>query len=125
MPAPAPAPTPAAAPAAAGTTDVWRKLVERYKERLTPMYWFMLDDAVGVMEGDTLVVSCGDDLTLDTLDNESVSEVLRSVTGEHLGMAVRVRYTLKGAQQTVGRPAEDKLESLIRAGSKFDSFKLK
>jgi len=36
-----------------------------------------------------------------------------------------VRYTLKGAQQSVQRPAEDKLEALIRTGSKFDSFKLK
>ena len=125
IPAPEPVPEPAPLPSPAAAPDVWRKLVERYKERLTPMYWFMLDDAVGVMEGDTLVVSCGDDLTLDTLNNDMVTEVLASVTGEHLGTAVRVRYTLKGAQQSVQRPAEDKLEELIRTGSKFDSFKLK
>jgi len=89
------------------------------------MYWFMLDDAVGVMEGDVLVVVCGDDLTRDTLDNEQVTQVIRSVTGEHLGVDIRVRYTLKGQEQTVQPPAEDKLDALIRTGSKFDSFKLR
>ena len=39
---------------------------------------------------------CGDDLTLDTLNNDMVTEVLASVTGEHLGTAVRVRYTCGG-----------------------------
>lgn len=120
------APPPPADPAAsAGESGLWQSLLERYKQRLTPMYWFMLDDARGEIEGDRLIVRCGDDLTLETLNCPTVTEVLRSVTSEHLGQPIAVSYTIgKGG----GAPAsvqEDKLEALIRQGSKFDSFTVK
>ena len=88
-----------------------------------PMYQFMLDDARGTLEGDLLTVRCGDDLTLESLDCEAVTEVLRSVTGDYLGRPVRVRYILNGKNDPL--PREDKLEELIRQGKNYDAFTVK
>ena len=108
---------------ASGGDDVWSKLIERYKDQVMPMYQFMLDDARGTMEGDMLVVRCGDDLTLETLDCPAVTEVLKSVTGDYLGRTIGVRYTLSGKNDPL--PQEDKLEELIRQGRNYDSFTVK
>ena len=128
-PAPKPsrakAPGKAAAPAPAAGSDIWRELIERYKERLTPMYWFMLDDAVGTMDGDMLVVHCGDDLTMDTLNVDTVTDVLKAVTSEKLGCAVSVRYTLEKPGAAAAQAPRDRMEDLIQAGSKFENFIVK
>lgn len=124
-----PAAAPTAAPPAAGGApssggdDVWGRLIERYKDQVMPMYQFMLDDARGTLEGDMLVVRCGDELTLETLNCEAVTEVLRSVTGDYLGRPVGVRYTLAGKEDPA--PREDRLEELIRQGRNYDSFTVK
>lgn len=121
-PAPAARPVaPATAPSGGG--DIWSKLIERYKDQVMPMYQFMLDDARGTLEGDLLTVRCGDDLTLESLDCEAVTEVLKSVTGDYLGRPVRVRYILNGKDDPM--PQEDKLEELIRQGRNYDSFTVK
>ncbi len=106
----------------AGSADVWPGLVEKIKDQLTPMYWYMLDDAAGQMEGDTLVVRCGDELTLESLNCAEVSGVMKAVAGEQLGRAVAVRFVLgtAGAGQS-----GDKLDELIRQGSRYDSFTVK
>ena len=123
--APKAAPKVVSKPAAPAASGIWQELIERYKERLMPMYWFMLDDAQGYMDGDTLVVCCGDDLTMETLNVDSVTEVLSTVTGEKLGRTVRVRYTLDKPVAAANEPPRDKMEDLIRAGSKFDGFIVK
>lgn len=114
-------PVPASAPPAAGESALWGELVEQYKNRLTPMYWFMLDDARGTLEGDEMVVRCGDELTLESLNCPEVSGVIGQVTGEKLGRPIRVRFAMGGGEI----PPEDKLEELIRQGSRFDSFTVK
>ena len=101
--------------------QIWSELVEQYKNRLTPMYWFMLDDARGFLEGDEMVVRCGDVLTLESLNCEEVSSVIGSLTGEKLGRPIRVRFALDDGSA----PPVDKLDELIRQGSKFDSFTVK
>lgn len=111
----------AAPPPAAGESVLWIELVEQYKNRLTPMYWFMLDDARGTLEGDEMVVRCGDELTLESLNCPEVSGVISAVTGEKLGRPVRVRFAMGGGETA----PEDKLEELIRQGSRFDSFTVK
>ena len=118
-----PAPEGTAADSAALSGDIWSRLIERYKDQVMPMYQFMLDDARGTLEGDLLTVRCGDDLTLESLDCEAVTKVLASVTGEHLGRPVRVRYILGSKDDPL--PAEDKLEELIRRGKNYDSFTVK
>lgn len=106
-----------------GDSELWWTLVEKYKDRLAPMYQFMLDDARGELEGDVLLVRCGDDLTHDTLDCPQVIEVLTKVTGEYLKRNVSVRFVIgRGGN---GSSGEDKLEALIRAGSKYENFTVK
>jgi len=113
-------PTPSPQPVGAGTQ--WREIAEACKNQLTPMYWFMLDDTSASLEGDTLVVRCGDELTQESLDTPDVSAVIRAAAGERLGRSVAVRFTLGGSEAPA---AVDKLEELIRQGSKYDSFTVK
>lgn len=101
--------------------DLWQELLERYKERLTPMYWYMLDDAHGVLDGGVMTVHCGDELTLDSLDCPAVGDVIRTITGQKLGKDVSVRFVLGGGAP----PDADKLDELIRRGSQYDSFVVK
>ena len=125
---PTPAPvvsTPAAAPqnsAPDSDSTLWWTLIEKYKDRVSPMYQFMLDDACGQMEGDVLLVRCGDDLTRDTLDCPSVVEALSTVTGQHLGKTISVRFVIGKKNEPSG---EDRMEALIRAGSKYENFSVK
>ena len=114
---PAPAPESQSNPGG----EVWSELVEQYKNQLTPMYWFMLDDAHGTLEGDEMVVHCGDGLTLESLNCAEVSSVISGVTSEKLGKSIRVRFALDDGSA----PPVDKLDELIRQGSKFDSFTVK
>ena len=115
-----PAPAPKKAPPA-GDGALWGELIEKYKNQLTPMYWFMLDDARGTLEGDVLVVRCGDELTLESLNCPEVAQVLGNVTGEKLGKQIRVRFAMDAGDT----PPADKLEELIRRGGKYDSFVVK
>ncbi len=101
---------------------LWGELVEKYKDRLTPMYWFFMNAARGVLEGDVMVVHCEDDMVLESLDCEEVSQAIRDVTGEKLGQPIRVRYVVGGMDAV---PKTDKLDELIRAGKKYPEFKVK
>ena len=118
------APSPVKQAGGLGGDDLWSQLIERYKNQVMPMYQFMLDDARGTLEGDMLVVRCGDDLTLETLDCPAVTEVLKSVTGDYLGRTVGVRYLLSGGKNDPA-PQVDKLDELIRQGRNYDSFTVK
>ena len=121
-PAPQSAPPPEAPPPAAppaGDGDVWQELVERFKERLTPMYWYMLDDAHGVVQDGVMTIACGDELTCESLREAEPSGVIREVTRQRLGVDVSLRFVLGEA------PERDKLDELIRRGRKFDSFTVK
>ena len=128
---PAPAPMEAAACAAppekcgatsGGDSSIWWTLIEKYKDRVSPMYQFMLDDACGDLEGDVLIVRCGDDLTRDTLDCPGVIDALTDVTSQYVGRKISIRFMIakKGEQA-----AEDRMEALIRAGSKYENFTVK
>ena len=125
---PAPAPerqrgTPPPQPqAASGGDTLWRDVAEVCKNQLTPMCWFMLDDTSGTLEGDTLTVRCGDELTKETLDTPDISAVIRTAAAGRLGRSVAVRFALGGGEAPA---AADKLEDLIRQGSKYDSFTVK
>lgn len=120
--APVTASTPPPSVPATGASELWWTLIEKYKDRVMPMYQFMLDDACGSVEGDILVVRCGDDLTRDTLDCPPVVEALSSVTGQHLGRAVSVRFVIGKREE---QSPEDRMEALIRIGSKYENFKVK
>ena len=102
-------------------SGIWNELVEQFKNQMTPMYWFMLDDARGILEGDEMTVLCGDDLTLKSLQSPDIAAVIRDLTAQRVGHPIRLRFVIdKG-----GMPAADKLDELIRQGSKYDSFTVK
>ena len=111
-------------PRSAGKSgDLWRELVEQYKNQLTPMYWYLLDDASGALEEGVMVVRCNDDFTLETLNCPEVAQVIQTVTGQRLGQSVGVRVVL--GSKTAAPAQQDKLEELIRQGSRYDSFTVK
>ena len=85
------------------------------------MYWYMLDDADGTMEDGSMVVRCGDELTMETLNCPEVVQVIQKVSEEAVGEPIAVRFLLGDGS---ARPV-DKLEELIRQGSKFDTFTVK
>ena len=111
------------APKAKATGGLWDGMVEHVKARLGPMFQYMLDDASGELEGETMVVRCGDDLTLESLNCPEVAEAVKAVAAERLNRAVSVRFLLKGKDEPVAQV--DKLDELIRRGSRFDSFTVK
>ena len=115
-------PAPAAGPAPAGD-DLWSAVAEKCKNQLSPMYWFMLDDARGVLEGDVLTVRCGDELTQETLDTPEVAGVLAKLAGERAGRTVSVHFVVAG-RDAPAAPPEDKLEELLRRGRELDDFKV-
>jgi DNA polymerase-3 subunit gamma/tau len=109
-----------------GGSQVWQTLIERYKERLGPLYWFTLDDAIGVLEDDRLVVYCGEQVTKDTLEERpEAAQVLQTVTSEHLGRPVSVTFRVGKAPLAEGESAPDPLDQLIRRGQKFENFHVK
>ena len=57
------------------------------------------------------------------LNCAAVIDVLQSVTRGRLGRPIAVRFALAGAEP-VRQQAPDKLEELIRRGSKLDGFKV-
>ena len=109
-------------PAAPGEAGLWDELVESYKNRLTPRYWYVMNDARGVLEGDTMVVHCSDDFAMESLNCQTVADVIRDVTTDKLGRPIAVRF-VQGGMDAV--PQTDKLDELIRAGEKYPEFTVK
>ena len=118
-----PAPAPAPEPKAALQGDaLWEKLEGQYLARLGPLHQALLDDAKGFMEGDALVIQCRDDFAMEEI--QECREVFQTVTAEHLGHPVAVRFTV-ASEGGGGAAPRDKLEDLIRVGQKYDSFTVK
>ena len=96
--------------------------MESYKNRLTPDKRAFIGQADGRLSDGILTVYCPNEVAKVMLDNETVSTVLREVTGQSVGQAVSVRFT-------VGEPEDgkkrDKFQDLLRMGSKFDNFNIK
>ena len=122
----APAPARPAKPAPGSSGGLWETLIERFKDHVSPMYQYMLDDAHGALEGDVLVVRCGDELTRESLEGSEAAQEIQRLTAEHLGRSVRVQFVVGAAgESSAGASAPDKLEELIRRGGKYDNFVVK
>ena len=123
-PAPAPqaAEPKAEASAPTGDSDIWLTLMESYKNRLTPDKRAFVGQADGRLANGVLTVYCPTAVTKAMLDTEAVAAVLREVTGQSVGQAIAVRFV-------VGEPEDgkkrDKVQDLLRMGSKFDNFNIK
>lgn len=139
-PAPAPArevrqetPVPAAAPAATapetpepaaagGDSAVWTALLDRYKGPLAIPDRVWLNQASGTLEGDILTVTCANDLVKQQLSRKAVEDVLREVTGAHVGRPVQVRFSVGGAAAPARRSAPPRSAPRPRPAPPADDY---
>lgn len=148
------APKSAASVPSGGDTALWMQLIDEYKGRLPVNHRVFLNMAKGVLDGDVLTVHCNNDFVKDSLNNESVLNVLREVTGKAAGKNIRVELTVGNAPKggtkskaaapaptpkTPEKPVEpppwedptpttatqDRLDELEKNGSRLDHFKIK
>ena len=119
---PAAAPAAPAASAGRGNMAVWHELAESCKGKLSPMYRVFLDKCRGVLDGNVLTVYASDDMTVNRLNNDRVTAVLRDEGTKLVGEPVQVRFQ-------VGVPAtatpEELRNNLIRFSSQFDNITIK
>lgn len=128
---PADAPKPKAAPAPApqapasgdsGDDEIFLTLMESYKNRLTPDKRAFLGMAQGEVKDGVLTVYCASDVQRTMLEQKAVTDVLADVTSRAVGQEVTVRFV---TGQRPGAQKRDKMQDLLRMGSKFDNFTVK
>ena len=118
---PAPEPPPAPGDGAADDGEIFARLMENYKNRLTPDKRAFVGMAKGRLSGGVLTVYCGTDVQKSMLDTPAVTQVLSEVTAQSVGRSVTVRFE-------VGIPEgekRDKMQDLLQMGGKFDGFTIK
>ena len=123
--APASAPAPqeqAAAEESAADDDTFYQLMESYKNRLTPDKRAFIGTAEGEVKDGLLTVYCTTEVQKAMLDQQVVIDVLSDVTSRAVGQAIRVRF-LVGPRP--GAKKRDRMQDLLRMGSKFDNFTVK
>ena len=126
----APKITAAAAPAAqeapaggdSGDDEIFYQLMESYKNRLTPDKRAFIGMAQGDLKDDLLTVYCSTEVQKSMLDQKVVTDVLGEVTSRAVGREVRVRFLVG---ERPGAKKRDKMQDLLRMGSKFDNFTVK
>lgn len=101
-----PAPKPAAAPAPSGGGDsgVWQRLQDHYKGRLPVNHRVFLNMVQGVLEGDCLTLYCPTEFARDSLNNNTVLDVLKDVTSADVGHPIRVEFKIGSAPKTGAAP---------------------
>ena len=97
----------------------WRALAEECKGRLPPMYRVFLDKCRGELSGGTVTVYAPDEIVRGRLDNDRVLGAIQELGALKAGGPVTVRLSV-GAGPAVSK--EDRLQELIRMGSKLDHF---
>ena len=125
------APKPAAAPApvreapasdGGGDGEVFLQLMESYKNRLTPDKRAFIGMAQGEVKDGLLTVYCATEVQKNMLDQPAVTDVLSDVTSRAVGQEIRVRFVVG---KRPGEKKHDKMQDLLRIGSKFDNFTVK
>ena len=135
--APVPRPQPAA-PSKGGGDDVWGKLLDQYKGRLSVQYRVFLNMASGILQGDKLIVYCNNDFVKTSLNRQEVLSVLREVTSQDQGRNIAVELTVGNAPAASAPAAghaeksvpaqggsHDALEALAQKGRGLSNFKVK
>ncbi len=124
-PAAAPAPAPAQEVPASGESgddEIFYQLMESYKNRLTPDKRAFIGMAQGDVKDDLLTVYCSTKVQKSMLDQKVVTDVLSEVTSHAVGREIRVRFLVG---ERPGAKKRDKMQDLMRMGSKFDNFTVK
>lgn len=114
-----------AAPLSQGSAaddDTFYQLMESYKNRLTPDKRAFIGTAEGEVKDGLLTVYCTTEVQKAMLDQQVVIDVLSDVTSRAVGQEIRVRF-LVGPRP--GAKKRDRMQDLMRMGSKFDNFTVK
>ena len=114
-----------AAPLSEGSAaddDTFYQLMESYKNRLTPDKRAFIGTAEGEVKDGLLTVYCTTEVQKAMLDQQVVIDVLSDVTSRAVGQEIRVRF-LVGPRP--GAKKRDRMQDLLRLGSKFDNFTVK
>ena len=119
--APAPQEQPAAE-GSAGDDDTFYQLMESYKNRLTPDKRAFIGTAQGEVKDGLLTVYCTTEVQKAMLDQQVVIDVLQEVTSYAVGQEIRVRFLVG---ERPGAKKRDRMQDLLRMGSKFDNFTVK
>ena len=118
----APAPVQDAGESNGGDGEIFLQLMESYKNRLTPDKRAFIGMAQGEVKDGLLTVYCTTDVQKNMLDQQAVIDVLSDVTSRAVGQGIRVRFLVG---QRPGAKKHDKMQDLLRMGSKFDNFTVK
>jgi DNA polymerase-3 subunit gamma/tau len=97
----------------------WKSLAEGCKGKLPGMYRSFLDRCSGQMQDGVLQICAPDELTRGRLDNQRFYDALKDGGAEY--GVTSVRLTVGEGQNP---PQVDKLQDLIRRGSRLENFKL-
>lgn len=116
------APAPAQEAPASGDDEIFYQLMESYKNRLTPDKRAFIGMAQGDVKDDLLTVYCSTEVQKSMLDQKVVTDVLQEVTSRAVGREIRVRFLVG---ERPGAKKRDKMQDLLRMGSKFDNFTVK
>ena len=114
-----------AAPLSEGSAaddDTFYQLMESYKNRLTPDKRAFIGTAEGEVKDGLLTVYCTTEVQKAMLDQQVVIDVLSDVTSRAVGQEIRVRF-LVGPRP--GAKKRDRMQDLMRMGSKLDNFTVK
>ena len=106
----------------AADNDTFYQLMESYKNRLTPDKRAFIGTAEGEVKDGLLTVYCTTEVQKAMLDQQVVIDVLSDVTSRAVGQEIRVRF-LVGPRP--GAKKRDRMQDLLRMGSKFDNFTVK
>ena len=106
----------------AADDDTFYQLMESYKNRLTPDKRAFIGTVEGEVKDGLLTVYCTTEVQKAMLDQQVVIDVLSDVTSRAVGQEIRVRF-LVGARP--GAKKRDRMQDLLRMGSKFDNFTVK
>ncbi len=90
----------AAAAAAGGDSGVWQRLLDHYKGRLPVNHRVFLNMVQGVLDGDCLTLYCPTEFARDSLNNNTVLDVLKEVTSGEVGHPIRVEFAVGAAPKT-------------------------
>ena len=113
---------PQSADDSASDDDTFYQLLESYKNRLTPDKRAFIGTAEGEVKDGLLTVYCTTEVQKAMLDQQVVIDVLSDVTSRAVGQEIRVRF-LVGPRP--GAKKRDRMQDLLRMGSKFDNFTVK
>ena len=138
-----PIPKVSAPAAASGSSDVWGRLMERYKGHLPVNQRVFLNMASGILDSNCLRVLCPNDFVKSSLDSPTILGVLKEVTEEEVGYPIRVELVIGNTAKVVPKPAaaaaqavapppaetppaaHDALADLMNRGKNLQNFTIK